>query len=682
MPRESRLPAVDLLRCMLTAREADRREAISFRQGMGWFQVPCSGHEALAAIAYHLRPDDILFPYYRDRALVQARGLSTEVIACDFLGNARSSSMGRVQPNHFSSRPLNIVSVISLTGSQCLPAVGSAWGIDLSRKGVLSPLGESENPDKIVLCTLGEGATREGEFYEAVCFAVQESLPIVFVVEDNGYCISTPTEKFVPFRSGFFPKECVVRVNGRDPREVYEKSGKAIAKARQGDGPTILWCDIDRLESHTSSDDQKLYRPKDDLEKILSADPIPIFAKTLVSDGSLSDKDWETMQADVRREVDETFQRVAAEVAPPVSEVTTKVFGPVVKHVAPPFQAQDARAASPYAAATNAQTDELTLAEAVNFSLRSALERFPKTMVFGQDVEDPKGGVFRLTLGLSSQFPGRVVNSPLSEATITGLGVGMGLAGYRPIFELQFIDFAVTGFNQLVSQAATMRWRTHGEWTCPLVIYAPYGAYTGGGGMWHSQSNDGWWAHVPGLRVAVPSTPEDAVGLFWSAFQDEDPTLVLIPKHLAWERMPARPFVDVPFGRASVRREGEDVTVVSWGSCVKLAEKAAETMAESDDVSVEVIDLRSLVPCDWTTVENSLKKTGRLVVVHEDNLTCGFGQAVVSEMTTHPERFDLLLSHPRVVARPNVQIPYRPDLERAVLPNVAQVIEAVCSTLE
>jgi 2-oxoisovalerate dehydrogenase E1 component len=318
---------------------------------------------------------------------------------------------------------------------------------------------------------------------------------------------------------------------------------------------------------------------------------------------------------------------------------------------------------------------------AINHTFRAALESFPAMLMFGEDIEDPKGGVFGLTAGLSRRFPGRVVNSPLAEGTIVGLGVGVAAAGFRPVFELQFIDFVGPGFNQLVNQMTTLRWRSKGEWTCPLVLYAPYGAYLPAGGMWHSQSNDGWWAHTPGLRVAIPSTPEDAVGLFWAAFQNEDPALVLIPKHLCRVRMPVQRFDVVPFGRASVRRAGDDVTLVSWGNGVELAEKSAQRMA-AEGVSVEVIDLRTLVPCDWASIERSLQKTGRLVVVHEDNRTCGFGQAVITEMTAQPERFDLLLSPPQLVARPDIHIPFCPDLESALLPDVDRVLSAIRVTLE
>lgn len=380
------------------------------------------------------------------------------------------------------------------------------------------------------------------------------------------------------------------------------------------------------------------------------------------------------MQAEARSTIDTLYEQIEKEPPPSSDQVTNHLFGPVQKLTPPPFQPKDLLEAQPDPAG-------LTMVAAMNRTFQAGLERFPSMIMVGEDIEDPKGGVFRFTAGLSTRFPGRVINSPLAEATIVGLGAGLALSGFRPVFEIQFIDFMATGFNQLVNQVATLRWRSNGEWKCPLVIYAPYGAYLPAGGMWHSQSNDGWWAHTPGLRVAVPSTPADVVGLFWAAFQDEDPSLILIPKHIFRVRMQAPRFDVIPFGRAAVRREGADVTLVTWGSCTELAEKVAERMADQG-VSIEVIDLRTLVPCDWPTIEASLRKTGRLVVVHEDNRTCGFGQAVIAEMTSRPDRFQLLLSPPQLVARLDVHVPFCPDLEYATLPDLERVLEAVRITLE
>jgi 2-oxoisovalerate dehydrogenase E1 component len=648
-------PKVDLLRTMMLSREGDRREGILMRQGKGWFQVPGMGHEALAAIAYHLRPDDYIFPTYRDRALMLARGMTTREIALDFMARAGSSSDGRNMPAHYSSRALNVFSVATPTGAQCLPAVGAAWGIKLA------------GDDRVVVCSIGDAATRQGEFYEAVCYAIQESLPIVFVVEDNQYGISTPTRNMLPMRLQVFDERWVVFVNGRRADEVYEKAGEAIRKARTGGGPTILWCEIDRLSSHTSADDHRVYRPAEEIEAMFERDPIRLLAEQLIAEGALTQAQYEQMQADITREVDAIYQEVERTPLPDPAHVLEHLYGEPPAHYQPlPLEVE---------------SEPTTMVAAFNRTFHAAMETFDNIVVFGEDIEDPKGGVFGFTKGLSTKYPERVRNSPLAEATIVGTAVGLAAMGYRPVFEIQFIDFITPGFHQLVSQIATLRWRSKGEWKCPLVIYSPYGAYLPAGGMWHSQSNDGWWAHTPGIRVAIPSTPEDLAGLFWAAIQDDDPTLLLIPKHIFRVRMPVQAYRAIPFGKAATRREGTDVTVVAWGNTLELAFQAAEQFAQQG-VSLEIIDPRTLVPFDWETVEGSLAKTGRLVVIHEDNRTCGFGQAIIAEMTSVPERFNLLLSPPQLVARYDVHIPFCPELEYAVLPDLARVMRAIQTTLE
>jgi 2-oxoisovalerate dehydrogenase E1 component len=640
---------------MMLSREGDRREGILMRQGKGWFQVPGMGHEALAAIAYHLRPDDYIFPTYRDRALMLARGMTTREIALDFMARAGSSSDGRNMPAHYSSRALNVFSVATPTGSQCLPAVGAAWGIKLA------------GDDRVVICSIGDAATRQGEFYEAVCYAIQERLPIVFVVEDNQYGISTPTRNMLPMRLHVFDERWVVFVNGRYVDEVYEKAGEAIRKARTGGGPTILWCEIDRLSSHTSADDHRVYRPAEEIEAMFERDPIRLLAEQLIAEGTLTQEQYEQMQADITREVDAIYQEVERVPLPDPAHVLDHLYGEPPAHYLPlPLEVE---------------SEPTTMVAAFNRTLHAAMETFDNIIMFGEDIEDPKGGVFGFTKGLSSKYPDRVRNSPLAEATIVGTAVGLAATGYRPVFEIQFIDFITPGFHQLVSQIATLRWRSKGEWKCPLVIYSPYGAYLPAGGMWHSQSNDGWWAHTPGIRVAIPSTPEDLAGLFWAAIQDDDPTLLLIPKHIFRVRMPVQAYRAIPFGKAAIRREGTDVTVVAWGNTLELAFQAAEQFAQQG-VSLEIIDPRTLVPFDWETVEQSLAKTGRLVVIHEDNRTCGFGQAIIAEMTSVPERFNLLLSPPQLVARYDVHIPFCPELEYAVLPDLARVMRAIQTTLE
>ncbi|MFN8008995.1 MAG: thiamine pyrophosphate-dependent enzyme [Terriglobia bacterium] len=672
METQTKQIALELLRVMITSREVDQREGILLRQGRGWFQVSATGHEALAALAFHLHPDDYIFSHYRDRSLMIAKGLSVSQLARDYFARTDSSSGGRNLPAHYSSRELNIFSAVSPAGSHCLPAVGCAWGFRLNEEGVLENSQLKRN--SIVVCCIGDASVRQGEFFEAYTFAIQEQLPVVFVIEDNGYGISTPTKRMLPFRLEIFDRSRLVLINARDPHEVHTVGGQIIERVRSGNGPILLWCELDRLCSHTSSDDQRVYRSSEEIDAMNTSDPIKSYSSRLIQCGELTERQRDRILEETRESVETAYSEVEKEPLPDPGRVMENLFGPQSMHGEIPFGPRDCIGGA-------ADSSGLTMVAAINKTFHSALERFPNMLIFGEDIEDPKGGVFRLTAGLSSSFPGRVINSPLAEATIIGLGAGLAATGFRPVLEVQFIDFMTTGFNQLVSQVTTMRWRSNGQWKCPLVIYAPYGAYLPAGGMWHSQSNDGWWAHTPGLRIAIPSTPADAVGLFWAAFQDEDPSLILIPKHLFRARVKTNQFEAFPFGKAVVRRVGSDVTLVSWGSCMDLVYQAAEAMAE-EGVSVEVIDLRTLVPCDWETIELSLRKTGRLVVVHEDNRTCGFGQAIITEMTAQPERFQLLLSSPQLVARLDVYIPFCPALEYAALPDMHRVVTAIHNVME
>ena len=651
-----RQTASRLLRTMLTVRESDRREAVLLRQGRGFFHVSCAGHEALSVLTRHLTPEDYLFPYYRDKAVVHARGVGMTEIARCFFARAAASSAGRNMPSHLSSRALNVFSVTTPTGAQCLPAVGAAWGLKHRRE------------PGVVLCLIGDAATRQGEFYEALCLAVQDQLPVLFVVEDNHYGISTPTRRYNPRALGMLNPEVVLDIDGRDAAALFRDGRTLIDGVRQGGGPRVLWCDLDRLDSHTSSDDHRLYRPAEELERMAARDPIRLLSDALIRAGVMTEAQWGETRLRVAEEVRREYDCAASEpLSSAPAEAESHLYGLSPASYPPPPPPPSAGPA--------------TMVEAVRATLRAALQGSGTALLYGEDVEDPKGGVFGLTRGLSTDFPGRVTNSPLAEATIVGAAVGLAAAGCLPIFELQFIDFMAPAFNQLVSQVANLRWRTRGDWSCPMVLYAPYGAYLPGGGMWHSQSGEGWFAHMPGLRVAVPSTPADAAGLFWAAVHDPDPSLILLPKHLLRVRSAPQPAAAVPFGRAFVRQEGRDVSLISWGNCVGLCQEAALRLA-SEGVSAEVIDLRTLVPCDWETVAASLAKTGRLVVVQEDTRTCGFGQAVVAEMVTRTERFYTLSAPPQLVTRGDVPVPFSPALELALLPDVPSVVAAARATLE
>ena len=651
IPASKALNKLDFLKLMLLSREGDRREGILLRQSKGWFQVSGMGHEALGVFSHLLRPDDYIFPYYRDRAIMLGRGLSNYELALAYFAKRKSGSAGRQMPGHYSSREHNVFSVPTPTGASLLPACGTAWAMKLDGK------------DSVCLATVGDAASRQGEFYEALAFAVQEKLPVVIVVEDNKYGISTPTKKFLPFNLGIINEDVVVHVDARHPDNVYKAGLDAIDKARRGDGPTLLWCDLDRLSSHTSSDDHRVYRTMDDIEEMNKRDPIRLLAEELIKSKQLSEAEFAKMQEEVVAIVDKDYLAAEKEEDPRASEVYDHVWGEDPPAEKPPVQ----------------PSDKMTMVAAINQTFRKALENDPTVIFFGEDIEDPKGGVFGLTKGLSEAFPKQVFNSPLAEATILGVAVGVACYGWKPVFELQFIDFISPGWNQVVTNMSTLRWRSNGEWKIPMVIYAPYGAYLPGGSLWHSMSNEALLAHNPSLRIAIPSTPEDAAGLFWSAIHGDDPTFVLIPKHIFRKNVPVTSVEPVPLGKAKVVREGSDVTLVTFGNTLELAHESADKLAS--EASVEIIDLRSIVPCDYETITKSVEKTGRLVVVHEDNKTCGIGQSIIAEMTRIPERWNLFLSPPQLVAREDVNIGYNPIYEYAALPDVDGVISAIRTTM-
>lgn len=640
---------LEFLKLMMLSREGDRREGILLRQSKGWFQVSGMGHEALGALAYLLREDDYLYPYYRDRGLMLARGLSTYELALAYFAKRGSSSGGRQMPGHYSSRKHNVFSVCTPTGGGCLPACGTAWAMKLDGK------------DSVVVCTIGDAASRQGEFFEAWAFAVQENLPIIFILEDNKYGISTPTEKFLPFHLGIFDENSYVKVDGRKPENVLNAGEIAVNKARSGQGPTLIWLDIDRLSSHTSSDDHRVYRDLEDIEEMQHRDPIRLLAEELIAEGQLTQENFKALQEEVQDLVDKDY--LAAEKAddPIAEEVMRDCWGAEVVAEAPPIG-----------------TGRMTMVSSINQTFQKALENDPKIVFFGEDIEDPKGGVFGITKGLSEQFPRQVFNSPLAEATIMGVAIGMAAYGWRPVFELQFIDFISPGWNQIVANMSTLRWRTFGEWKCPLTIYAPYGAYLPGGSLWHSQSNEASLAHVPGIQVGIPSTPEDAAGMLWSAIHGNDPSFVLIPKHIFRKQMDVSSVQPLPFGKAKVMQAGSDVTMVTYGNTLEVVLEAAQ----KSGVSCEVIDLRSIVPCDYETITESVSKTGRLVVVHEDTKTCGFGESIISNMVNTPDRFNLFLSPPQLVCRDDVHIGYNPIYEYAALPDVERVMDAINVVME
>ncbi|MEC8554883.1 MAG: thiamine pyrophosphate-dependent enzyme [Planctomycetota bacterium] len=655
---ESSIDQLELLKLMYLSREGDRREGILHRQSKGWFQVAGIGHETMAVLAMLMNEQDYLVPYYRDRAMVLARGVSNYDLALAYFAKRDSSSRGRQMPGHYSSRKHNIWSVATPTGVNCLPACGIAWAQQLR--------GESN----IVVTTIGDAAVRQGEFYEAVCFAVERNLPVVFVVEDNRYGISTCTDRFNPFKLNVFHDALgIEHVDARQPELLAEAGTRVIEKARNGAGPSIVIAEVDRLCSHTSSDDHRVYRPPAEISALVDRDPIPLLAQSLIEEGLLEQNDWEELQEQITRSVDQDYLRAEKAADPEAGAAVEDVLGEAPVSVTVPE--------------LTTENGKLRMVDAVNQVFRSTIEDDQDTIFFGEDIEDPKGGVFGLTLGLSSNKPDQAFNSPLAEATIVGVAAGMASVGMKPVFEIQFADFVAPAWNQISQNLTTLRWRTGGDWTCPVVLYAPYGAYLPGGSIWHSQSNEAWFAHTPGMRVVVPSTPEDAAGLMANAMQADDPTFVLLPKHLIRKPFESDGNVEpVPFGKAVVRREGKDLTILSWANCMELALQAADELAEEAEAEVEVIDLRSISPWDKETVRASVEKTGRLLVVQEDSESCSAGQMIISELTSNDQSWYSFASAPRLISKPDVHIGYNPIYEYAVLPSLEDVISTARELME
>lgn len=642
-----------LLRTMMISRHADLREQSLMRQGKGWFHIPAMGHEATAAAALHLGAGDYCFPMYRDRAFVLARGLSARDLARDFFAKRTSSSGGRQLPSHFSDRQRNIWSHPSPSGAHLLPACGAAWNLKMTGGG------------GIVVAHIGDAASRQGDFYESVCIAREHRLPILIMVADNGYGISTPTAETNVLALKVFNEHQWTRVNGRDVLAFHRQYGELVDQVRQGQGPAFAWAEFDRLGNHTNNDDQRQYRSPEELAGIAARDPLELLKRQVVARGFATREEIDAMDSHIRDDVRAEYRQAGREADPVAADARTNVLGEPGPAVAAPIELPS----------------RSTIADAVSAVFRAALEENDQVVFFGEDIEDPKGGVFKLTQRLSTDFPGRVVNSPLAESTIIGMASGLASTGKRPVFEIQFVDFISTAWNQLITNLSTLRWRSNGDWTAPCVLYAPYGGYLPGGAIWHSQANESSLAHYPGLCVVIPSTPQDAAGLFWTAMHADDPVLVLLPKHLMRKPFAVEgPLRPVPLGQAAVIRAGEDVTLVAWGNTVELAEQAASQL--ESEVDVEVLDLRSIVPWDRRRVLASVAKTGRLVVVQEDTENCSVGQMVIAAAMQDGEIWANLRAAPQLVSKANVLVGFHPNLEFGCLPSAADVVSAVRAVMQ
>jgi 2-oxoisovalerate dehydrogenase E1 component len=647
MPALTKEEKLRLLTILLESRHGDLREQNLNRQGKGHFHVSGMGHEGLAALGISMVEGDYVVPYYRDRALVLGRGVASRELALDYFAKRKGQSHGRQMPSHYSYASRGIWSVPTPTGAQLLPGCGIAWGIQL------------DNKPNVVVTTVGDAATRQGDFFEAICFAKERKLPVLFVVEDNKYGISSPTRKINPLAIDVLQPNDWKQIDGSDVQQIYDEGVQAFESMRAGGGPVFFWVNMERLSSHTSSDDHKLYRSAEELAEGEKRDPLKCWSEKLVAEGVLSAGDYAKLDREIKERIRNEFAEAERAEDPSADELLLEVKAKAPQlddEVLPPGKHR--------------------IGDTINKTLRLGLEESKDRIIFGEDVEDPKGGVFRLTQKLSTEFPKQVYNSPLAESTILGVACGLASYGKRPVFELQFIDFIGPAMNQLVTNLSTLRWRSFGSWKCPVVIYAPYGAYLPGGSLWHSQANEAVLAHYPGINVVIPSTPEDAAGLMWTAMHCEDPTFVLVPKHLLWaEHESAESVHAVPLGVARKRRSGSDVTLVAWGNTI---EKSLEALAEiGDEISVDLLDLRSIVPWDHEAVEESVARTGRLVVVQEDSENCSVGQMIVAHLSRHPEIWSDLLAAPILVSKPNVMIGYNPIYEYAALPDVKRIVAAL-----
>ena len=647
MPALSKEDKLRLLTIILESRHADLREQNLNRQGKGHFHVSGMGHEALAAVSFQMEPDDYIVSYYRDRGLVLGRGMTTRQLGLEYFAKRNTGSGGRQMPSHYSNAELHIWSVPTPTGSQLLPACGIAWGIQLDGK------------KNLVVTTIGDAATRQGDFFEALCFAKEKKLPMLFLVEDNGYGISMPTRKNNPLALNVLEPDNWRHIEGQDVQQIYDSTAEAFEKIRAGGGPFFFWIRMERLSSHTSTDDQKLYRSAEELQALEKSDPLKYWKDQLIQESVITIEEFARLDNEVKERIRREYAEAEKAEDPSPDELLANVGkspAKLNKEVLPP--------------------GKYRIGDTVNKTLRVGLEEDPRRVIFGEDIEDPKGGVFRLTQRLSTEFPKQVFNSPLAESTILGVACGLAAYGKRPVFELQFIDFIYPGFNQLVTNISNLRWRTFGNWKCPAVIYAPYGAYLPGGSLWHSQANEAVLAHYPGLNVVIPSSPADAAGLLWSAMHGEDPVIFLIPKHLLWaEHEYSEPIRAIPLGEAHKLRDGSDVTLVAWGNTV---EKSLEALQKIDNkISVELIDLRSIVPWDKAAIGESVRKTHRLVVVQEDTENCSVGQMLISHISGVPDLWNEMISPPILVSKANVMIGYNPIYEYAALPDAERIISAI-----
>jgi 2-oxoisovalerate dehydrogenase E1 component len=674
----SRDELLRLYRTMLLSRRLDDKEIQLNNQSKSFFQISAAGHEAIqVAAGMQLEPGrDWFFPYYRDRAFCLSIGVTAQDMLLGAVGASDDpSSGGRQMPAHWSDPALNLVSPSSAVATQCLHAIGCA------------EVSQLRGDDDVVFVSLGDGATSEGEFWESLNTACTRRLPVVYLVEDNGYAISVPVEVQTPGGNiarlvSSFPGLEVIETDGTDALQSYTAMRRALEYARGGRGPALVRASVVRLYSHSLSDDEASYKSVAERDAEKARDPLVRFSALLVEQ-QVADADT---LAQIGRDVDGEIQAAAdhalAAAPPDRSTALRYLYSPDVDPTSDAFDVVG-----------TTEGDPITLVDAINRTLHDEMARDDSLVAFGEDVADcsraealstvkGKGGVFKATLGLQRTFGReRVFNSPLAEANIVGRAIGMAVRGMKPIVEIQFFDYIWPAMMQIRDELTMLRYRSNNTFSCPLIIRAPIGGYLRGGSLYHSQSGESIFAHCPGLRIVYPSNAADAVGLLRSAIRCDDPVLFLEHKHL-YRQLHSKsvyPGTDhqISFGRARVCREGSDLVVVTWGALVHKTLLAAERAAQQG-IDVKVLDLRTVAPYDWSAIAESVAETSRVVIAHEDQVTCGFGAEVAARIAE--ELFDQLDAPIKRVGALDCPVAYHPDLEDAILPQTEDVLQAIIDT--
>lgn len=689
----SQADMVWMLRNIYTSRKIDDTEILMKKQMKAFFQISGAGHEGIqTALAKALEPrKDWLAPYYRDRAFCLGLGVTPYEMLCQANGNVGDTAThGRQMPAHYGSTKFNIFNSSSCTGTQFLQAVGSA---EAGR--YLESLALKDTPvyhkGEVTVVTTGDGTTSQGEFWEALTTASIHKLPVIFLVEDNGYAISVPVKVQTPAGSiskalKDFPDLEIIEVDGNCPIESYAASLKAVEHARKGKGPVLFHAHVTRPYSHSMSDDHSMYRTKEELTEEASRDVLVTYPNFLKEAGILSDAELEKLFKDVETEVREAMKKAVETEWPAPETYKDHLLSDKVDMTSSEFDTDPKLTGK----------DDIPMAGAINTVLKQEVAKNPLIRVFGEDVADfsqleklddeslkGKGGVFKLTSGVQRVGkPGQVFNSPLAEANIVGRAIGMAMRGLKPVVEIQFFDYIWTAFMQLKNEMATTRYRSGGEWKSPMVVRVPIGGYLKGGSIYHSQSGETFFTHIPGIHVAYPSNALDAAGLLRTAIRGDDPVMFLEHKHLYYQGYNRCASFDedfmLPFGKARIVREGKDATVVCWGALVQKSVEAAKALA-NEGYEIEIIDARTLAPFDMEAVKTSLAKTNRLLIAHEDIQTCGYAGEIAARV--NEECFESLDAPIMRVAAKDTPVAYNPGLEDVILPQIADVTEKLKTLL-